>query len=199
GGVEYAPLDEDVPRFGDLRRGWQHLGQREVEIRVRIVEFRRYGVRAEPRRDPPRGFDCTQRRELRLTVEAVARFRLEGRRARAQHPAAVLADRGRKRLLSRRTRRMNGRHDPSPRGVELLVRRPRRAQRELLHAVTGEARMRVTVDEPRDRTATAAVDLLDLSVEPWQITHTADGLDRRAHAEDVRVLDHVHLAERAAA
>jgi len=83
--------------------------------------------------------------------------------------------------------------------MELLVRRAGRALCELLHPVTREARVRVAVDEPRDRAETAAVDLLDLSSEGRQVTHTADSLDRLTRTEDVRMLDHVHLAERAAA
>jgi hypothetical protein len=56
----------------------------------------------------------------------------------------------------------------------------------------------MAVDEPRNRAETTAVDLLDLSSEARQVTHTPDGLDRLTRTEDVRILDHVHLAERAA-
>src|SRR5439155_21539191 len=62
-----------------------------------------------------------------------------------------------------------------------------------------EARVCVAVDEPGDRTETASVDLLDVAVETRQVTHPADGLDRLARTEDVRILEHVHLAERAPA
>ena len=83
--------------------------------------------------------------------------------------------------------------------MELLVRRAARAQRELLDAVACEARVRVTVDEPGDRAEPASVELVDLAVETRQVTHAADGLDRRARTEDVRVLEHLNLAERASA
>ena len=83
--------------------------------------------------------------------------------------------------------------------MELLVRRAGRALCELLYPVTRKARVRVAVDEPRNRAEAAAVDLLDLSSEGRQVTHTADSLDRLTRTEDVRILDHVHLAERAAA
>ncbi len=56
--------------------------------------------------------------------------------------------------------------------------------------------MRVTVDEARNGTASASVDLDDVAVERGQIAHAPDGLDRLAVAEDVRVLDHVDLAQR---
>ena len=59
--------------------------------------------------------------------------------------------------------------------------------------------MRVTVDEPGDRAETTSVELVDVAVETRQVTHAADGLDRLARTEDVRILQHVHLAERAAA
>ena len=59
--------------------------------------------------------------------------------------------------------------------------------------------MCVAVDEPGDRTETASVDLLDVAVERRQVTHAADGLDRLARTEDVRIVEHVHLAERATA
>src|SRR5262249_41247477 len=40
------------------------------------------------------------------------------------------------------------------------------------------------------------VELGDLSVEPLQVAHPPDGLDRLAIAEDERVLEHLDLAER---
>src|SRR5207249_8579505 len=58
-GVERASLEENVGRLRDLRRGREHVGQCEVEVRVRIVELRRHGVRTEPRRDPTRSFAGT--------------------------------------------------------------------------------------------------------------------------------------------
>ena len=56
--------------------------------------------------------------------------------------------------------------------------------------------MRVAVDEARDRAEAAAVDLDDVAVERRQVAHAPDRLDRLAAAEDVRVLEHVDLAER---
>ncbi len=40
------------------------------------------------------------------------------------------------------------------------------------------------------------VELLDLSVEPAQVPHAPDALDAAADTEDVRILEHVQLAER---
>ena len=54
-GVEGAALQEDVGRLGERRRFGQHLGEREVEIRVGVVELRRDGVRAQPGRDAAAG------------------------------------------------------------------------------------------------------------------------------------------------
>ena len=123
-------------------------------------------MRAEPGRDAARGADRTQRRELGLAVEPVARLRLQRRRAGAQHPVAVALDGARAgRRRSGGPRRRDGREDAAAGGVQLLVARAGRAQRELLDAVAGERRVRVAVDEARDGAEAAAVELLDLAVE----------------------------------
>ena len=150
-------------------------------------------MRAEPGRDPARRPDRPQRRELGLAVEAVARLPLEGRRAGAQHPAAVALDRLARARFSGRPGRPDGREDAAARRVQLLVARAARAQRELLDAVAAEGRVRVAVDEARDRAEPAAVELLDVAVERRQLAHRAHRLDRPAVAEDVRVLDRVDL------
>ena len=93
------------------------------------------------------------------------------------------------------TRRADGGHDSASRRVQLLVGRAGRAERELLHAVAGKAGVRVAVDEPGDRAEPAPVDLVHLAVELRKVAHAADGLDRSAGAEDVRVFDHVDLGE----
>ena len=83
--VERAALEEDVGGLGDLRRLGQHLGEREVEVRVGVaVELRRHRVRAEPRRHAAGVADRAERRELGVAVEPVAGLRLERRRAVAR-------------------------------------------------------------------------------------------------------------------
>jgi hypothetical protein len=79
--------------------------------------------------------------------------------------------------------------------VQLLVRRARGAQRELLDTVAGEARVRVAVDEPRDRTEAAAVQLVDVTVERRQIPHAAYGRDATLLTEHERVLEQDRLAQ----
>ena len=68
-------------------------------------------------------------------------------------------------VLPGRARGANRREDAAAGRVELLVRRPARAQLELADAVAREARVRVAVDEARDGRAPAPVDLDHLGVE----------------------------------
>ena len=199
GRVEGAALEEHVGRLGELGRLGQHLGEREVEVRVGVAELRRHRVRAEPRRDAARVADRAERRELRVAVEPVARLRLERRRALAEHPPAVPLDRCAQAVLAGRPRRADGREDAAAGGVQLLVARAAGAERELVHAVAAERGVRVAVDEARDRAQAAAVELDDVAVERRQVAHPPDRLDRVAGAEDERVLEHLDLAERRAA
>ena len=119
--------------------------------------------------------------------------------ARSIH-SAVAATASREPASLRRPRRAHGRENAAAGRVELLVARAARAQRELVDAVAGEAGVRVAVDEPRDGAEPAAVDLLDLAVEPRpQLAHRTDGGDSPVLAEDVRVLDDLDPAERVAA
>src|SRR5262249_6905263 len=159
------------------------------EVVVGIVELRRDGVGAEPRRNTAGGADRAQRAELCLTVESVARLGLERRRAVTEHRVPVSRRGGGQLGLARRPRRADRREDAAARRMELLVGRAARAQRELLDAVTGERSMRVAVDEPGDRALTAAVDLLDVTVQAREVAHAADARDRLAVDEDVRVVD----------
>ena len=76
---------------------------------------------------------------------------------------------------------------------------PRGAQRELLDAVAREARVRVAVDEARDRAEAAPVELLDVAVERAEVAHPPGRRDPPVLAEDVGVLDDLDLAERRAA
>ena len=85
------------------------------------------------------------------------------------------------------------------RGMKLLVGGPGRAQRELLDAVSAPRRMRVAVDEARDRAQPPPVDLLHVAVERSEVTHSPDRLDPALGAEDVRVLEHRDSAEIGAA
>jgi hypothetical protein len=79
--------------------------------------------------------------------------------------------------------------------MKLLVARAACAQRKLLHAVAREARMRVAVDEARDRAATPAVELLDVTVQARELAHAADCRDPTVFAQHERVLDHVHAPQ----
>ena len=99
----------------------------------------------------------------------------------------------------RGARRAHGGHDPASRGVQLFVRGAAGAQRELLDAVAEKARVRVAIHQPRECAQSASVELLDLAGERRQVAHAADRLDRTAGAENVRVLQHVDLAERGSA
>src|ERR1700722_6604220 len=86
GGVEGTPLEEDVRGPRESRGFGQHLGEREVEIRVGVRELRWHRMRAEPGRDPTRRGDRSERRELGVAVEAVPGLPLPGRRAVTQEP-----------------------------------------------------------------------------------------------------------------
>ncbi len=83
--------------------------------------------------------------------------------------------------------------------MQFLVGRARGAQRELLDAVAGEARVRVAVDEPGDGGEPVPVELLDLDAERRETPHLADLDDARPRAEHVRALEHVDEAELGAA
>ena len=83
--------------------------------------------------------------------------------------------------------------------MQLLVARAAGAEGELLDAVAAESRVRVAVDEARDRAEAAPIDLDDVAVERRQVAHAADGGDRVVLAEDERVLEDVDLAERSPA
>ena len=79
--------------------------------------------------------------------------------------------------------------------MQLLVARAPSTKRELLDAIAAESRVRVAVDEPRDRAEPPAVDLDDLARDGGQVAHAPHRLDRVAVAEHVRVLDDVDRAE----
>ena len=94
--------------------------------------------------------------------------------------------------------RPDRRQDPTTRGVELLVACSARPQCVLVDAVAPEARMRVAVDEPRQRGLPAPVDLDEIAVEPIgspELTHPANRGDPSPFAEDERVFDHVDRSE----
>src|SRR5204862_2314251 len=69
----------------------------------------------------------------------------------------------------------------------------------LPHAIARETRVRVTVDEARDRTQPATVHLFDVAVERIEVAHAADRGDGVSVAEHIRVLKDLGLSERAAA
>ncbi len=123
--VERAALEEDVRRLGDLRGLGKHVFDEELDVRVGslVDEVGRNGVRAEPRPDTARVRDSAELGELGVTVEPVARLRLERRRARLEHPADVLGKRLCERVPARRPRRANRREDPTTPRVQLLVGR----------------------------------------------------------------------------
>ena len=150
-GVERAPLEKDVGRLRHERCVRKDLGEREVEVRVGIVELGRHRVRAEPRGNPAGGTDGTQLLELGVTIESVARLSLERRRPVGAHPASVAQRRCFELGLRRRSRRGDRREDAAAGGVQLLVGRTSGTERELVDPVTREARVGVAVDEPGKR------------------------------------------------
>src|SRR5919201_5785718 len=102
-------------------------------------------------------------------------------------------------VLACGARRADRGHDPTARGVQVLVARAARAQRELLDPIAAEARVRVAVDQSRHRAETAAVELLDVVVERVEVSHATDAGDDALLAEDVRVLEDVDAPECCAA
>ena len=113
----------------------------------------------------------------------------------AAHPAAVPLDRRPQAAFARCARRPDGREDAAAACVQLLVARPAGAERELLDAIAAERGVGVTVDEARDRTEPAAVELDDLAVQGGQLAHPTRRLDRVAAAQHVRVLQQLDLPE----
>ena len=79
--------------------------------------------------------------------------------------------------------------------MELLVGRPAGAHGELLHTVAGEAGVRVAVDKAGDRALPASVDLEQVAVQRWQVTHPPHGCDPPVLAEDVCLIDDLDAAE----
>ena len=197
--VERAALEERIGGVRDPRRVRQHLRQGVVDVRIRVVELRRDRVGAEPGRAPARSSNRAQRGELRVAVEAVARLALPRRRAVVEHPRRVPFDTCAQGALVERTRCPHRREDPAAARVQLFVRRPRCTARELVDAVAAPPRMRVAVDEARDRAQAAAVELVDVARERPEVAHATKGLDLAAAAEDVRVLVHEYVAEVATA
>ena len=124
-------------------------------------------------------------------VEPVAGLRLEGRRARLAHPAHVPASAVGELGRARCSRRPDRREDPAAaRRAAPRTTRPRRAQRELLDAVAGEARVRVAVDEPGDRRQARVRRSPRRRRRRREVAHAPDLDDAPVLAEDVRVLDH---------
>src|SRR6476620_4225445 len=185
--VESAPLEEDVGRLRELRRLRKDLREHEVEVRVRIVVLGRHRVGTEPGRDATLGLDRTQRRELGLAVEPVARLGFEGRRSRMEHPGSMPAHRVAEPILAGCAGRLDGGQDAATRCVQLLVARAARAQFELTGTAPCEARMRVTVDEPRKRAQAASIELLDVSAERTEVGHAPHLDDPSVLAQDVCV------------
>ena len=89
----------------------------------------------------------------------------------------------------------NRREDPAAGGVQLLVGRTRSAQRELVDAVAGEARMGMAVDEPRDRNQAAGVELVEVAEPGWEVSHRAGRGDPAVLAEDIGIRDDLDLAQ----
>jgi hypothetical protein len=99
-------------------------------------------------------------------------------------------------VLPRRSRRSHRRQDPAAGGVQLLVARAGRAQRELVHAVADEACVGMTVNEAGNGAQPPSVDLGDVAVQAPKVAHPSHGRDRCAVAEDVGVLEHLHVPKR---
>jgi len=108
----------------------------------------------------------------------------------------VTLDRGAQSVLACPACRPDGREDAAAAGVQLFVAGAAGAERELVDAVAAEGRVRVAVDEARDRAEPAAVHLDDLARDGGEVAHAPHRLDRLAAAEHVRVLDQLDLAER---
>ncbi len=181
------------------RRIGKDVGDEPVEIRVGVVELRRHGMRTEEGRHATCRGDRLERRKLRCAIEPVAGLRLERRRPVRPHLVAVSLDGGPEGVRPRVARRAHGRADAATRRMELLIGRAACAQRELLDAVAREARVRVAVDEARNRASPSAVDLVDLAVQRSEVAHRPDRDDAPVVSEHEGVLDHRHLAERGAA
>ena len=152
-------------------------------------------MRAEERRHASGIANDAQLCELGLSIEPVSGLGLVRRRSAAQHPGGVEAECSRQSLLPCLARGANGREDPAPRCVELLVAGTCGAQRKLRDAIAREARVRVAVDEPRNRTQPATVDLLDFPAQRREVAHCPNGGDTALLAEDVRALDDVDGTE----
>ena len=101
--------------------------------------------------------------------------------------------------LAGRTRGAHRRENPAAGRVQLLVGGAGSAQRELLHTIAREARVRVAVDEPRHRAEPATVELLRVADARVEVAHPPHRLDPALTAEDVCVLDHLDGAQVAAA
>ena len=200
--VEGAALEEDVRGLGEPRSLGQHLARARSRGRRR-ASSNSGGTACAPSQvgTPPAARIAAQRGELGLAVEPVAGLRpprSSCRRASIQPRCRRTA--AREPLLAGRARRADGREDPAARGVQLLVARaarraartPRRGRRAK-HACVWQSTSPGTAHRP------AAVELLDVAVERGEVAHPPDGGDRAVLAEDVRVLEHVHLAERGAA
>ena len=185
--VERPPLDEHVGGDGDARRLWQHLLDHPVDVRVGIRMLGRNGVRAEPGRHAAGRANGFELGELGVVVEPVAALPLERRRAVREHRVAVANDGLARARPARRAGGAHRREDPAPRGEQLLVRRPRRTERELVRTVAHERRMRVAVDETGDGAEPASVDLLDVAGERREVAHGPHRLDRAVADEDKRV------------
>ena len=197
--IESAALEEHVGRLRNARSAGQDVGQREGEVGVGAVELRRHRVRAEPCRYAACVPHCPQAGKLGLTVEAVARLRLERRRPLRAHPGAVTLHSGPQAGLVERSRRSDRRQDAAARRMQLLVARASGAESELLDPVAAEAGVGVAVDQPGQRAAAPSVDLDEVALEWLQVAHAADGRDRVAVDEHVRLLQQLDLSERASA
>ncbi len=199
--IERASFEEDVGGLGEGGRVRQDLVDQELHVGVRahVFELRRDRVSSEPGGDATCSANHPELRKLGLAVEAVPRLRLEGRRPRLEHPSLVTLERAAQTVLAGSTSRTDRREDAASGRVELLVGRATRTQRELLDAVSGEAGVRMAIHESRNGTESAAVELLESTVERRELIHRADPGDAPFLAEHERVLDHVDLAERTAA
>ncbi len=184
--VESAALEEDVGRLGDPSGFRKYLRDEKVDVRpgAGVGELRRNRMGTEPRGNSSGRADRAQLGQLRVAIEPVSRFRLERRRAGAEHPADVALERFGKTGLTGLSRRANRGEDAPTRRMQLLVARSRRAQRELPDSIAREAGMGMAVDEARDRREPPPVELLDFALERLQVPASRPplrcGLARRA-------------------
>jgi hypothetical protein len=108
----------------------------------------------------------------------------------------VAGDRLRETPLACGASRLDGGENPAPGCVQLLVGGSGGTPGELVDTVARETGMRMAVDEPRNGGQAAAVQLVDVPVEPAELVHAPDSSHAAVLAEHVCVhlrVERTHL------